>query len=120
MLSRIMSPGWRFTFEETPMRNLPCRKPFHRKLLLCSAIASLILVPSAFAHSHHGASAYAASGHAGFNHRNFASSRSHANAQDEAQAFSADRSQSLTTADSRNSRKHDRVPDEEELAQPEL
>ncbi len=98
------------------MRNALRRKPLHR-LLLSATIASLIAVPAAFATAHHGAhnvSTRAAS---------HASSRHHAYADN---GRSAKRSShrvnrnSQSVADSSQQRRHVHVPDEEELAQPEL
>jgi hypothetical protein len=81
--------------EETPMR-----KSLARKLILSTAITSLIAIPAAFAHGHHGGSSSGNSSHRFGHHGTHSRSDSHSQP-------------ALAT------HKHDRVPDEEEVGQPE-
>jgi len=79
------------------------RQSLARKLILSTAITTLIAIPAAFAHGHHNGSSYAGSSshHSGFGHRG-------------THSRSDTKSQSAQTA-----RKQQRVPDEEEVEQPE-
>ncbi len=99
------------------MRNPPRRKPFHRTLLLGSTIASILLIPAAFAHAHHAGSSYAGR-HGGISHHSM-SSDNRSDARNIVMSAGDDRLQSATAALSPNARRHVRVPDEEEVEQPE-
>ena len=99
------------------MRTPPRRKPFHRKLLICSILAGLFIVPTAFAQGHHGGSANANARHGGFGHHRLASSNTRANTREG--IGSRDGDDRTTAALDASSRRHQRVPDEEEVEQPE-
>ncbi|HTA65510.1 MAG TPA: hypothetical protein VK753_08400 [Xanthomonadaceae bacterium] len=83
-----------------------------RRLMLALSIASFIAAPAAFAHNHHFGAAHVSS-HRGHSRGNDAES----NAANQGAFDPSDRSR--TVADSGRSRHHERVPDEEELEQPE-
>jgi len=101
---------------KTPMRTPPRRKPSHSKLLICSILAGLCTVPTVLAHGHHG-SANAGARHGGFGHHRLASSNSRA---DTREGFSSrDGDDRATAALDAGSRRHQHVPDEEELEQAE-
>jgi hypothetical protein len=98
------------------MRTPPRRKPFHRKLLICSAVASIFVVPTVFAHAHHGGSANVSARHGGNAHHRLGSS----NRADRREGFaSPDGDDRATAALDAGSRRHQHVPDEEELEQAE-
>ncbi len=97
------------------MRNVLRRKPLHR-LLLSAAIASLIAAPAAFATSHNNSSASGRnSGHSSARHHTYAD----AGRSGKRVGHRANRN-SQSVAESSQQRRHMHVPDEEELAQPEL
>ncbi len=104
------------------MRKLQ-RPKLYRQLTLSAAIIGMILTSNAFAHGRHsggyaGNASNRSSGHNGFGRHSFASADSRANAPGDNQSFAGtDQNQSVATAS--NPRKHERVPDEEELQQPE-
>jgi hypothetical protein len=95
------------------MRTPPRRKPFHRKLLICSILAGLFVVPAAFAHGHHGGSSNASARHGEFGHHRLASSDRRGG------IGSRDGDDRATAALDSGSRRHQHVPDEEELEQAE-
>lgn len=99
------------------MRNPPRRKLFHRTLMLGSIVASFIVIPTAFAHAHHSGSSYAGR-HVGFSHHSIASVNRSAS-RDSTASIGDDRLRSATASLSPNERRHVRVPDEEEIEQPE-
>jgi len=99
------------------MRTPPRCKPFHRKLLICSILASLLVVPTAFAHGHHGGSANASARHGGFGHHRLAGSNGQADRREG--IGSRDGDDRATAALDAGSRRHQHVPDEEELEQAE-
>ena len=95
------------------------RKSLARKLVLSTAITALIAIPAAFAHNHHAGSA-SAGRHGGFGRHSFASADSRSDTRGGNQSFSSDdRNQSATASLGPNSRRHERIPDEEEVEQPE-
>ena len=104
------------------MRKLQ-RPKLYRHLILSAAIIGIIVTPAAFAHGHHsggyaGNSSSRSTGHSGFGRHSFASADSRTNAHSDNQSFAGtDQNQSVASAS--NPRKHERVPDEEELQQPE-
>ena len=85
-----------------------------RRLMLALSIASFIATPAVFAHGHHMGSSHARS-HREHSRSNDADNQS--NAANEGVFDPSDRSR--TIADSGRSRHHERVPDEEEVEQPE-
>jgi len=99
------------------MRTPPRRKPFHRKLLICSILTGLLVVPAAFAHGHNGGSANANARHGGSGHHRLASSDSRADRR--GGIGSRDGDDRATASLDASSRRHQHVPDEEELEQAE-
>jgi len=97
------------------MRTPPRSKPFHRKLLICTALASIFVIPTAFAHGHHGGSANSNARHGGYAHHRLGSSGSRADRRDDI-ASQGDRA---TAALDPSSRRHQHIPDEEEIEQAE-
>ena len=89
-----------------------------RRLMLALSIASFIATPAAFAHHHGGnSSGHHSRSHKGHSH-NDSDADTQANTSSDTSAFNgSDRSR--VVADAGRSHHHDRVPDEEELAQPE-
>lgn len=93
-----------------------------RRLMLALSITCFIAT-SAFAHGHHsgayaGSSSSRSSAHNGFGHHNLASADDRANARNDSQSL-AGNDQNQSVAANSNPRKHERVPDEEELQQAE-
>ncbi len=91
-----------------------------RRLMLALSVTCFIAAP-AFAHGHHsgafaGGSSSRSTGHSGFGRHTISNTDDRANARSDNQSF-AGNDQSL--AANSNPRKHERVPDEEELQQPE-
>jgi hypothetical protein len=99
------------------MRTPPRCKPFHRKLLICSILAGLFVVPTAFAHGHHGGSANSNARHGGFGHHRLASSNGRTDVREGIDSRDGD--DRSTAALDAGSRRHQRVPDEEEVEQAE-
>jgi len=99
------------------MRTPPRRKSFHRILLICSILPFVFVVPTAFGHGHHGGSANANARHGGFGHHRLAGSNSRGDAREG--IGSRDGDDRTTAALDAGSRRHQHVPDEEEIEQAE-
>jgi hypothetical protein len=90
-----------------------------RRLMLALSIASFIATPAAFAHHHGGGSSgFHARSHHGHTRNSSNDADNQANTNSPTSAFNAS-DRSRVVADVGRSRHHDRVPDEEELGQPE-
>ncbi len=95
------------------------RTSLRSKLILSTAIAGLIITPTALAHGRHGGSADAGR-REGFAHHRFASADNRTYARNGAHISNGnDRNLASADAVASNGRRHERIPDEEELAQPE-
>ena len=98
------------------MRTPPRRKPFRSKLLICSILAGLFVVPTAFAHGHHG-SANGNARHGAFGHHRLAGSNSRTEGREG--IGSRDGDERATASLDTGLRRHQHVPDEEEIEQAE-